>query len=120
MTHILQLGIQNHHSQPILHASRLRGRISIYSSKVTFGITPAQRKIKAIQKKIKMCHGYAWSQYELQLAKFLEVIILFCITLVEPQKDKEYLGTVTKMCMNADYAAVMFDNRIQLHLVGFI
>ena len=40
------------------------------------------------------------------------------IIIVEPQKDKEYLGTVKKMCLNADYAAVMFDNRIQLHLVS--
>lgn len=42
------------------------------------------------------------------------------VNLVEPQKDKEYLGTVKKMCLNADYAAVMFDNRIQLHLVSYM
>jgi hypothetical protein len=45
---------------------------------------------------------------------------IFFLNSVEPQKDKEYLGTVKKMCLNADYAAVMFDNRVQLHLVSWI
>lgn len=34
-------------------------------------------------------------------------------------KDREYLGTVSKMYLNTDYAAVMFDNRVQLHLVSY-
>lgn len=46
------------------------------------------------------------------------IIFLYNLPLVEALKDKEYLGTVKKMCLNADYAAVMFDNRIQLHLVS--
>ncbi|XP_046853283.1 WD repeat-containing protein 19-like [Xenia sp. Carnegie-2017] len=36
---------------------------------------------------------------------------------VEMLKDREYLGTVSKMYLNTDYAAVMFDNRVQLHLI---
>ena len=31
--------------------------------------------------------------------------------------DREYLGTVTGMHLNSDYAAVLFDNRLQVHLV---
>ncbi|XP_019617748.1 PREDICTED: WD repeat-containing protein 19-like [Branchiostoma belcheri] len=35
----------------------------------------------------------------------------------EKLKDKEYLGTITSMKLNADYAAVMFEGKVQLHLV---
>ncbi|XP_065839406.1 WD repeat-containing protein 19-like isoform X2 [Oscarella lobularis] len=31
--------------------------------------------------------------------------------------DREYLGTVTGMHLNSDYAAVLFDNRLQVHLI---
>ena len=33
-------------------------------------------------------------------------------------KDREYLGTITSMQLNADYAAVMFEGKVQLHLVS--
>lgn len=33
-------------------------------------------------------------------------------------KDREYLGTVQSMRLNADYAAVMFEGKVQLHLVS--
>ena len=36
----------------------------------------------------------------------------------EKLKDREYLGTINSMCLNADYAAVSFENKVQLHLVG--
>uniref|UniRef100_A0A4W3IDX9 WD repeat domain 19 n=1 Tax=Callorhinchus milii TaxID=7868 RepID=A0A4W3IDX9_CALMI len=36
---------------------------------------------------------------------------------VEKLKDTEYLGTVTNMCLNSDYAAALFENRVQLHMV---
>ena len=32
--------------------------------------------------------------------------------------SKEYLGTVQSMCLNADYAAVSFEGKIQLHMVN--
>ena len=37
----------------------------------------------------------------------------------EQLKDREYLGTITNMKLNADYAAVLFEGRVQLHLVRF-
>ncbi|XP_042197361.1 WD repeat-containing protein 19 [Callorhinchus milii] len=36
---------------------------------------------------------------------------------VEKLKDTEYLGTVTNMCLNSDYAAALFENRVQLHMI---
>ena len=39
----------------------------------------------------------------------------------EQMKDsREYLGTVNKLYMNADYAAVSFEGKVQLHMVGFV
>ncbi|XP_022086384.1 WD repeat-containing protein 19-like [Acanthaster planci] len=35
----------------------------------------------------------------------------------EKLKDREYLGTIISMCLNADYAAVYFENSVQLHLI---
>ncbi|XP_043548785.1 WD repeat-containing protein 19 isoform X2 [Chiloscyllium plagiosum] len=35
----------------------------------------------------------------------------------EKLKDMEYLGTVTSMCLNSDYAAVLFEGRVQLHMI---
>lgn len=35
----------------------------------------------------------------------------------EQLKDREYLGTVTAIHLNADYAAVMFEGKVQLHLI---
>ncbi|XP_069781014.1 WD repeat-containing protein 19 isoform X4 [Narcine bancroftii] len=37
---------------------------------------------------------------------------------VEKLKDVEYLGTVTNMCLNSDYAAVLFESRVQLHMIN--
>ena len=32
--------------------------------------------------------------------------------------DKEYLGTVNKMFINGEYAAVLYDNKLQLHMAS--
>uniref|UniRef100_A0A3P8UWS2 WD repeat-containing protein 19 n=1 Tax=Cynoglossus semilaevis TaxID=244447 RepID=A0A3P8UWS2_CYNSE len=41
--------------------------------------------------------------------------------LVEPGfkklKDFEYLGTVSRMCLNSDYAAALFEGKVQLHMI---
>ncbi|XP_063074275.1 WD repeat-containing protein 19 isoform X2 [Engraulis encrasicolus] len=36
---------------------------------------------------------------------------------VERLKDTEYLGTVVSMCVNADYAAALFEGKVQLHTI---
>uniref|UniRef100_A0A4W4G701 Anaphase-promoting complex subunit 4 WD40 domain-containing protein n=1 Tax=Electrophorus electricus TaxID=8005 RepID=A0A4W4G701_ELEEL len=36
---------------------------------------------------------------------------------VERLKDMEYLGTVTSMCLNCDYAAALFEGKVQLHVI---
>lgn len=36
----------------------------------------------------------------------------------EQLKDREYLATVNTIHLNADYAAVLFDGKVQLHLVS--
>lgn len=36
-----------------------------------------------------------------------------------PFRDREYLGTVNQICLNADYAAVGFEGKVQLHLVMY-
>uniref|UniRef100_A0A672SW24 WD repeat domain 19 n=1 Tax=Sinocyclocheilus grahami TaxID=75366 RepID=A0A672SW24_SINGR len=36
---------------------------------------------------------------------------------VERVKDTEYLGTVASMCLNCDYAAALFEGKVQLHVV---
>lgn len=33
-------------------------------------------------------------------------------------KDVEYLGTIGNMCLNSDYAAVLFEGKVQLHMVS--
>ncbi|KAK3739122.1 hypothetical protein QZH41_010524, partial [Actinostola sp. cb2023] len=35
----------------------------------------------------------------------------------EQLKDREYLGTVNSIYLNAEYAAVLFEHRVQLHLI---
>lgn len=30
----------------------------------------------------------------------------------------EYLGTVASMCLNSDYAAALFEGKVQLHMVS--
>lgn len=32
-------------------------------------------------------------------------------------KDIEYLGTIASMCLNSDYAAALFEGKVQLHMV---
>lgn len=32
-------------------------------------------------------------------------------------KDIEYLGTIASMCLNADYAAALFEGKVQLHVI---
>uniref|UniRef100_A0A3B5B1S0 WD repeat-containing protein 19 n=1 Tax=Stegastes partitus TaxID=144197 RepID=A0A3B5B1S0_9TELE len=32
-------------------------------------------------------------------------------------KDIEYLGTIASMCLNADYAAALFEGKVQLHII---
>ncbi|XP_075423964.1 WD repeat-containing protein 19 isoform X2 [Ascaphus truei] len=36
---------------------------------------------------------------------------------VEKLKDMEYLGTVASMCINSDYAAALFEGKVQLHMI---
>ncbi|CAN2388495.1 WD repeat-containing protein [Pristimantis euphronides] len=36
---------------------------------------------------------------------------------VERLKDMEYLGTVVSMCLNSDYAAALFEGKVQLHMI---
>ncbi|XP_074130526.1 WD repeat-containing protein 19 [Sminthopsis crassicaudata] len=36
---------------------------------------------------------------------------------VKKLKDVEYLGTVASMCLHSDYAAVLFEGKIQLHMI---
>uniref|UniRef100_A0A6I8R870 WD repeat-containing protein 19 n=1 Tax=Xenopus tropicalis TaxID=8364 RepID=A0A6I8R870_XENTR len=36
---------------------------------------------------------------------------------VEKLTDMEYLGSVTKMCLNSDYAAALFEGKVQLHVI---
>lgn len=45
-----------------------------------------------------------------------DLIVLF-VTGIERLKDREYLGTVNHICLNADYAAVGFEGKVQLHMV---
>lgn len=35
-------------------------------------------------------------------------------------KDVEYLGTVASVCLHSDYAAALFEGKVQLHLVSII
>ncbi|XP_034043414.1 WD repeat-containing protein 19 isoform X2 [Thalassophryne amazonica] len=32
-------------------------------------------------------------------------------------KDVEYLGTISSMCLNSDYAAALFEGKVQLHMI---
>uniref|UniRef100_A0A7N6FAY9 WD repeat domain 19 n=1 Tax=Anabas testudineus TaxID=64144 RepID=A0A7N6FAY9_ANATE len=32
-------------------------------------------------------------------------------------KDVEYLGTIASMCLNSDYAAALFEGKVQLHMI---
>ncbi|XP_066488488.1 WD repeat-containing protein 19 isoform X1 [Tiliqua scincoides] len=36
---------------------------------------------------------------------------------VKKLKDMEYLGTVSSMCLNSDYAAALFEGKVQLHMI---
>ncbi|XP_031991730.1 WD repeat-containing protein 19 isoform X1 [Hylobates moloch] len=36
---------------------------------------------------------------------------------VKKLKDMEYLGTVASMCLHSDYAAALFEGKVQLHLI---
>jgi hypothetical protein len=36
---------------------------------------------------------------------------------VRKLKDMEYLGTVASICLHAEYAAALFEGKVQLHLV---
>lgn len=35
-------------------------------------------------------------------------------------RDREYLGTITSVHVNSDYASVLYEGKIQFHLVSFI
>ncbi|XP_068176892.1 WD repeat-containing protein 19 isoform X2 [Antennarius striatus] len=36
---------------------------------------------------------------------------------VKKLKDIEYLGTIASMCLNSDYAAALFEGKVQLHMI---
>lgn len=44
---------------------------------------------------------------------------LFCLNPLDVKKlkDVEYLGTVASMHLNSDYAAALFEGKVQLHMV---
>lgn len=44
---------------------------------------------------------------------------LFCLNSLDVKKlkDVEYLGTVASMHLNSDYAAALFEGKVQLHMV---
>lgn len=35
-------------------------------------------------------------------------------------RDREYMGTVHSIKLNEDYAAVLFENKVQLHTVSLL
>ncbi len=50
------------------------------------------------------------------------IIFLFCLIIYSDQgpssfKDREYLGTIEQLYLNQDYAAVLFESKVQIHLV---
>ena len=47
--------------------------------------------------------------------QFLDQSVLFKGT--TGFRDREYLGTISQVCVNADYAAVGFEGKVQLHQV---
>jgi WD repeat-containing protein 19 len=44
-------------------------------------------------------------------------VVVLLVLGTEQLKDREYLGTVNSIHLNSDYAAVLFENKVQLHLV---
>lgn len=44
--------------------------------------------------------------------------VFLCCSGFNKLKDIEYLGTIASMCLNADYAAALFEGKVQLHMVG--
>lgn len=45
---------------------------------------------------------------------------VFCPSGFRKLKDIEYLGTIASMCLNSDYAAALFEGKVQLHMVGIL
>lgn len=45
-------------------------------------------------------------------------VCFFIATAVKKLKDVEYLGTVASVCLHSDYAAALFEGKVQLHLVS--
>lgn len=41
-----------------------------------------------------------------------------CVSGFNKLKDIEYLGTIASMCLNSDYAAALFEGKVQLHMVS--
>lgn len=48
---------------------------------------------------------------------FLPFLFCFNSLDVKKLKDVEYLGTVASMHLNSDYAAALFEGKVQLHMV---
>lgn len=51
---------------------------------------------------------------------WLGVSVLNCddvCVVVDHLKDTEYLGTVASLCLNCEYAAALFEGKVQLHMV---
>ena len=44
--------------------------------------------------------------------------MVVCVVGLEQLKDREYLGTVHAIKLNADYAAAHFEDKLQLHMVS--
>lgn len=43
-----------------------------------------------------------------------------CVSGFNKLKDIEYLGTIASMCLNSDYAAALFEGKVQLHVVSHL
>ncbi|XP_078147713.1 WD repeat-containing protein 19 [Centroberyx gerrardi] len=45
------------------------------------------------------------------------ITIFVCHSGCNRLKDIEYLGTIASMCLNSDYAAALFEGKVQLHMI---
>lgn len=48
------------------------------------------------------------------------MLFVVIATGVKKLKDVEYLGTVASVCLHSDYAAALFEGKVQLHLVSMM
>ena len=51
---------------------------------------------------------------------YLQQSTFVCFVGPEKLRDREYLGTIQSCHINADYAAVSFEGKVNLHLVSIV